>query len=948
MADDSRHKRGGLSVEYAKSGRAGCKACGRNIDQDSMRIGKEEKSQHHDGWDTLWYHYKCCNKHYDAPKFKNINEIKEWEYLRWEDQIAIKKDLGEKIEKNEDEKRREKETNDLWELKDQIDGSIKSKDLKTILEANGIEVAKMSPGRMIHKVADGMLFGRIGDCPECKNAGTLRYNGFDYACKGWISGFTRCEFKGKDGVKRFKWVIPADLKKSNKWLNSWKPTASHPTAAYTKDSGEAKSENNNDNNAGTAADPEEEEVDYDALLKDDGTPEDEVPDGEEMHGFVVAIAGTKKDLGITQKDLEDMIMEHGGGIDDDITAETTVFICPEAELNKKKKTKKVQAAVDAGLPVLTVEWAENLCNREKEGIKLRNADAAAAYLVGDSKIPEGKRICIKYSKERIEKEKAKQEAEEKKKQAQDEEKKKTKRKRAEPKPGSDVLKVDSASGHDHDCDVLVTYDDVNGYVPWHAMLNMSDIATGSNKFYRMQVLKKKGKQKYWFFINYGRVGTSIGGKQCYDHGTSEASARQAMEEKFKEMTGNDWKDADSFVKKGGKYFMAALDDGNDDAEDDEALKKISKRARKEDKDENNENNAMQVDKPLRLPRRVQELVSLIFDKEMMKKQLAAMNVDIKKMPLGNISKKQIRDGYAALTEIQNLLENPNPSKARLVDATNRFYNLVPHDFGTADPPLINDLELVKKKIDMLDALCDIEIANQLMKDDKRSTEEEALEKHYAALKSNIQPVEKDTELYSLLESYAYNTHDKDYFSRFSFTVEDIFEITRDGEPEKYKDWEKNHNRMLLWHGSRLTNWVGIISQGLRIAPPEAPKTGYRFGKGVYFADVISKSGSYCFTTNQNPHAVMLLAEVALGNMNQLLKDEYMEKAPPGTHCTKALGMAAPDPKSDRKILDDVTIPCGKITKTGIKSACSHNEYIIYDTAQVRIRYLLRLKFKHDY
>ena len=32
--------------------------------------------------------------------------------------------------------------------------------------------------------------------------------------------------------------------------------------------------------------------------------------------------------------------------------------------------------------------------------------------------------------------------------------------------------------------------------------------------------------------------------------------------------------------------------------------------------------------------------------------------------------------------------------------------------------------------------------------------------------------------------------------------------------------------MLLWHGSRLTNWCGILSQGLRIAPPEAPVTGY--------------------------------------------------------------------------------------------------------------------------
>ena len=33
-------------------------------------------------------------------------------------------------------------------------------------------------------------------------------------------------------------------------------------------------------------------------------------------------------------------------------------------------------------------------------------------------------------------------------------------------------------------------------------------------------------------------------------------------------------------------------------------------------------------------------------------------------------------------------------------------------------------------------------------------------------------------------------------------------------------------RTLLWHGSRLTNWVGILSRGLRIAPPEAPVTGY--------------------------------------------------------------------------------------------------------------------------
>ena len=80
--------------------------------------------------------------------------------------------------------------------------------------------------------------------------------------------------------------------------------------------------------------------------------------------------------------------------------------------------------------------------------------------------------------------------------------------------------------------------------------------------------------------------------------------------------------------------------------------------------------------------------------------------------------------------------------------------------------------------------------------------------------------------------------------------------------------------MLLWHGSRLTNYVGILSQGLRIAPPEAPSTGYMFGKGVYFADMVSKSANYCYASTQNNVSCMLLCEVALGNMNEKFYADY--------------------------------------------------------------------------
>lgn len=87
-------------------------------------------------------------------------------------------------------------------------------------------------------------------------------------------------------------------------------------------------------------------------------------------------------------------------------------------------------------------------------------------------------------------------------------------------------------------------------------------------------------------------------------------------------------------------------------------------------------------------------------------------------------------------------------------------------------------------------------------------------------------------------------------------LDDLFVLGRDSDDQKFTKDIKN--KWLLWHGSRLTNYVGILSQGLRIAPPEAPVTGYMFGKGVYFADMVSKSANYCFTNPKNNTGLMIL------------------------------------------------------------------------------------------
>ena len=103
---------------------------------------------------------------------------------------------------------------------------------------------------------------------------------------------------------------------------------------------------------------------------------------------------------------------------------------------------------------------------------------------------------------------------------------------------------------------------------------------------------------------------------------------------------------------------------------------------------------------------------------------------------------------------------------------------------------------------------------------------------------------------------------------------------------------------MLWHGSRTTNYAGILSQGLRIAPPEAPVTGYMFGKGVYFADMVSKSANYCCTSYEKPRGLALLAEVALGEMYERTAAEYIEKLPKGFHSCKGIGKTEPNPKDE--------------------------------------------------
>ncbi|CAF4932607.1 unnamed protein product, partial [Rotaria sp. Silwood1] len=61
-----------------------------------------------------------------------------------------------------------------------------------------------------------------------------------------------------------------------------------------------------------------------------------------------------------------------------------------------------------------------------------------------------------------------------------------------------------------------------------------------------------------------------------------------------------------------------------------------------------------------------------------------------------------------------------------------------------------------------------------------------------------------------------------------------------------------------------------------------------------------------------------------------------------------LGSIAPNLKNAITLDDDVVVPMGPVESTNVVDpkgySLNYNEYIVYDTKQVRIRYLIKLKF----
>ncbi|KAM9719997.1 poly [ADP-ribose] polymerase 2 [Menidia menidia] len=460
---------------------------------------------------------------------------------------------------------------------------------------------------------------------------------------------------------------------------------------------------------------------------------------------------------------------------------------------------------------------------------------------------------------------------------------------------------------------------------YDVMLNQTNLQFNNNKYYLIQLLEDDSSKAYSVWLRWGRVG-KVGQSSLTAFGGDLLKAQDFFTQKFRNKTLNEWESRDSFKKVAGKYDMVFVDYSANEKEENQTTV-----------------DAATPKHTSKLDVKVQSLLQLICDLKAMEECVLEMKFDTRKAPLGKLTSEQIRAGYEALKTIEECLKRKGSNK-QLLEACNQFYTRIPHDFGLRTPPIIGTEDELKEKITLLEALSDIRIAVKMVQS-SAGGDEHPLDRQYRSLQCKLQPLDSSSSEYQVIEKYLQSTHAPTHRD-YTMAVLDIFSVDRDGESSSFLS--DLQNRTLLWHGSRLSNWVGILSKGLRVAPPEAPSTGYMFGKGIYFADMSSKSANYCFATQSSSVGLLLLCEVALGDCNELLDADYeAARLPAGKHSTKGLGQSGPDPRNS-VTLDGAVVPMGPGVKTGIGKAGAYsllyNEFIVYNPAQVRMRYLLRIRF----
>lgn len=460
--------------------------------------------------------------------------------------------------------------------------------------------------------------------------------------------------------------------------------------------------------------------------------------------------------------------------------------------------------------------------------------------------------------------------------------------------------------------------------------------SSANRFYLLKILAEDSGLKFWVVRQYGEMGYP--GDQTESSFDNKEKAIALFRKTFEEKTGNIWSDefCVDFTKKREKYVMLDIDYQQHNAE--RILDKYLKHT--------------WLDEP------TQELINILFKAQLMKQKEMKFDLNRNLFPLGSISKEDIKEGIQILMKINkilNLCRQPLTAQSQnsihqrdrekfLIHFSNMFYEKIPHpcSSGNSALPCINNKTILKQEAYFLSEVEANEIVYRLCENGPNP-----LTLNYQSLGINIKTLMKESEEYETINQYALDTFVANH-TDFKVEIQNIFALEKAHESERFEAYNKSSNRMLVFHGSRTMNFVGILKRGLLIDPLESIiLNGSLFGNGIYFTDVFSQACVYSKRPTNVKQGLILVCEVALGQMYEVthtLGENFERKdLPEGKSSVKGIGKFCPE--RFEELADGTLIPKGPI-KGDYNKVCEavHNEYVVFNEDQVKMRYLIQISF----
>jgi poly [ADP-ribose] polymerase len=480
-----------------------------------------------------------------------------------------------------------------------------------------------------------------------------------------------------------------------------------------------------------------------------------------------------------------------------------------------------------------------------------------------------------------------------------------------------------------------------------AVLQVTDIQTNRNKYYAIELHATDGggSTRYRVFTHYGRTddleaNPDAGQKECrYFDVQWEAEACYDSIYRQKTSTSKGYKEVALASSKIGSQRARGSGVGDID------VRTLERMAKSQVATADGAGDATPAPVPgaSKLHAGVQGLVRYIYDEakgaltSTVAAKITAHGIET---PLGILTLGQIEKGEAILAELYDRFQDKNaqqgngggptsllpkkfPGKTALrldeemTRLSGEFYTAIPHRIGRTRAAVagavINTLEAFEQKQQTL----------QLMKDMLQVNGEAGsvlfdarIDQEYDALRCRVEWLEPQCSEYKEMADHVLNSQIKTR----NIKVTSLYRVRREGEWDSFTEHIGNHR--LMFHGSRIQNWVGILSRGI-LLPKIVVSMGVRrtdpgwLGHGIYFGDAACTSLFYT-TPGRKKTRLMAIARVALGKMKDYTQITYGLTAPP------------PGYNSCR----------GVRAKAFRPSQFADDEYVVYDVRQQRLEYLV--------